>query len=417
MKNQRNIFTRIPAIAFFIAAAIIFTCMSMEIISLQNSTSTESSYNSDFKRNKEGVSIDTNINSHLSPRNTTASLSKTSAISMSPDEFQNFKIESKQFEIFGHPFPCLHKNNTEPGTGFRYIKVYKTASSTVAHIVKYIADKRGSCKEFSNHAAAHEFSDLHGWRRTKNQHKSFLFTFVREPTKRAVSDFFYTRVTQGGKDVNLSNFKEGCCRPQHELNGQSGFQLAYISTDERLPEYTFWHSDDPLVVQKPYLLKQRVNNVFESYDFVGVSDRLNESLVALSFLLDLDLTEIVYVSYRESGSFEAINKKCIKLVKAEVTPDIEEYLKTDEWKAITAGDKLLHRTANDALDNTINNVIGRDKFEERLLDYEDLVTFMKACGEECSSACTTDGEYRGETSCRPCMTEKRKQWKGQRMMA
>ena len=330
---------------------------------------------------------------------------------MSAKEFLKFKIEPKQFEIYNHPFPCIRtskSNNDEDATGFQYIKVYKTASSTVAHIVKYIANKRGSCTEHSNHAAAHEFPSLST--RKTNDPKSFLFTFVREPTKRGISDFFFTRVSQMGREVNVTNFKEGCCRPKLKLNGLAGFQLAYISTEERMPQSTFWNSTDPTMIQHPNLLKDRVNNVFHSYDFIGVSDRLNESLVALSFILHLKLTEIIHVNYRTSGSFMPEGKTCIKLAKSVLTPDIEKYLETDEWKAITAGDKLLFNTANEALDNTIDNVIGRNKFKQRLEQYDSLMSLIKECDVICASACSSNGEYTEPTSCLPCMNEERKQW-------
>lgn len=355
--------------------------------------------------------------------NYTSSFSTTDGTMVSVHQFLNgtTQIQPKQFEKYNHTFPCLPKSysssnegNDKP-TGLYYIKVFKTASSTVAHIVKYIANKRGSCKEHSDHAAAHTLFTEHKLHHHKpNQPKSFLFTFIREPTKRAVSDFFYRKVTQEGEEVNLDNFKNGCCRTHQNLDGQAGFQLAYISLMQRLPEYTFWNNSHPTMIQQPNALLERVNNVFDSYDFVGVSDRLNESLVALSFILNLSLSEIAYVSYRQSGSYLEVQKKCVKIVKPQLTKDVEEFLNTDEWKAMIAGDTLLHKAANIALDRTIDNVIGRDTFVERLREYESLIELMKECGEECSSTCSTDGLYREATSCRPCMNSMRSKWNMER---
>ena len=423
---------------------------------------------------KQQHTLDRSSNSTGDSSSNTNNHKENPVHSITVDEFLKFKLHPKQFSKYQHPFPCLSKesssstsssSNNDNGFGIQYIKVFKTASSTVAHIVKYIATTRGKCREYSKHAAAHTFPHLQSGKsnshigsgnstsmsitsttstiRTKsNQPNSFLFTFVREPTKRAVSDFFYTKVTQANQTVNLQNFKTGCCRSKQGLNGQAGFQLAYISTDSLLPEYTFVdvnlddytemdddknvsvqnhtnesysNSSSMIRIKHPEKLLRRINHVFDVYDFIGVSDRLNESLVALSFLLNLSITEIAYVSYRQSGSYlEVPNKKCVKIVPAEVSPDVKEYLKTEEWAAVTAADKLLHRTAMEALDNTIENVIGRDLFEERLSEYKELIQLMKECNEICSSTCSSDGEYREATTCRPCMNEKRKQWKIER---
>ena len=324
---------------------------------------------------------------------------------MKADQFLKLKIKSKQFSKYHHDFPCFPQSYEEEkeATGVYYIKVFKTASSTVSHIVKYIANKR-HCKQHSDHAAAHTFYSLRN--RKTNQAKSFLFTFIREPTKRAVSDFFFQKVTGENKEVNLYNFQNGWRRSIHKLDGQAGYQLAYISTEQKLPEYLFWNSSDPEMIQHPSHLLDRLNNVFNSYDFIGVSERLNESLVVLSFILDLSLNEIVYLSYRQSGSsYMEIKKKCVKLAKAHLPEDVEVYLKTDEWEAITAGDRMLHRTAIEALDRTIDNVIGRDIFERRMKKYEALLELMKECEEECSSFCSKDGEYRETVSCLPCMNK------------
>jgi hypothetical protein len=370
--------------------------------------------------NSASASATSNSNSN----NSVISSSSTKNKRMSPNEFLKFEIKPKGFQKYAHSFPCFPKpnnndkkhnnknnnnsaNNDKGGAaiGIYYIKVFKTASSTVSHIVKYFTNKHGQCEEHSNHAPAHTFSKLQHYQ--PNQPRSFLFTFIREPTKRAVSDFFYRKVTQNKEEINLSNFKNGCCRSKQKLNGQAGFQLAYISTEERLPEYIFWNSTYPDMVQNPHMLLDRVKNVFDSYDFIGVSERLNESLVALSFILNLSLSEIAYVSYRQSGSYLEIQKKCVKIVKPHLTMEVEEYLDTDEWKAVTAGDSLLHRTAMEALDRTIDNVIGRDLFKKRLSEYEVLLDLIKNCGKKCSLTCSDDGEYREPTSCRLCMNRAR----------
>jgi hypothetical protein len=333
------------------------------------------------------------------------------ATTMTPDQFLKTTMEPKHFTKYQHNFPCFpNKSSYEENVGLFYIKVFKTASSTVSHIIKKISRKRGGCVEHSSHAAAHTYNLQN---RTKDQ--SFLFTFIREPTKRAVSNFFYFQVTQKKVDINVDNFKAGCCQSKLKLNGQAGFQLAYISTQERLPQYSFWNSNDPEKIHNPYTLVDRVNEVFSSYDFIGVSERFNESIVILSFLLNLTLDEIKYVTRKQSGSYVYLprKKKCVKSVKSQLTTELEQYLQSSEWKAITAGDSLLHRTALEALDHTIDNVIGRDTFQNRLSEYESMMELIQECDEKCL-CCSEDGKYREPVSCRSCMDQARSKWKIER---
>lgn len=317
---------------------------------------------------------------------------------MTPDLFLKLDPGEKQFTKYQHNFPCVPISNNKEGTGLIYIKVFKTASSTVSHIVKNIGRKRG-CKQQSDHAAAHTLN-----LQNRKQNQSFLFTFVREPTKRAISNFFYFKVTMQNQEVSVSNFKSGCCKSRMKLKGNAGFQLAYISTQGRLPEYSFWNSSDPEKIQNPYKLLDRINHVFKSYNFIGVSERLNESMVVLSFLLDLTVREIAYVNHKNSGSYVYVRsrKECVKIVEAQLPRELEEYLTTKEWNTLTAGDTLLHRTAWKALDNTIDNVIGRDLFQKRLKQYESLMEMMHTCNEKCLD-CSSDGKYHEPTSCSSCM--------------
>ncbi len=362
-------------------------------------------------------SLDSNVRHYKSNNNNSSNNNNidNQSFGMSPEMFANITVPPKQFNIYKHDFPCISKtstlkdNDSSGGGGLHYVKVYKTASSTISHVTKKIAMKHGSdCLYHNSHAGAYTFENLQN-RMVNNQNGTFLFTFVRDPTERAISDFFWRSITQEGSDVNISTFKKSCCRKSQALNGQSGFQLAYISVDERLPEYTFWNRTvDANKVQHPALLLERVTNVFDSYDFIGVTERLDESLVVLSFLLDLSLSEISYVSYKHAndGQYVGITHhnqvRCYKVRKSELSMDIKNYIESSQWKARTAGDLLLHKTAMRTLDNTINEVIGRKAFEKRLSMFQLMQNKMKLCESLCL-ACSDTGKYKGREHCAKCV--------------
>lgn len=327
---------------------------------------------------------------------------------ISADDFaQRYQLQPKQFQIYKHDFPCVsnkRKLGRKAGEGFYYIKIHKTGSTTMVKIVEKIASSRAKknskcyCTDLK-HRAAYQYLQLKN-RAKNNQPRSFLFTIVREPTSRELSNYIYESVIQKkcGRELGVENFKADCCRKKFKLEGMGGFQSAFMSTDEKLPMYTFWKANDPERIQQPDLLFDRIDNLFNSYDFIGVSERLNESLVILSFLLDLSLTDIAYQSFRKnSGNYVQGGgegrRKCYKSVSKQegITKDIEMYLQSDEWKARTAADRLLHKSVLEAMDNTINNVIGRTKFQERLEKFEELLGLMEDCETVCA-VCSEDGK-------------------------
>ena len=51
------------------------------------------------------------------------------------------------------------------------------------------------------------------------------------------------------------------------------------------------------------------NKILEDYNFIGVTERMNESLVVLSMLLNLELIDILYFGSKGNGSFDDAGQK------------------------------------------------------------------------------------------------------------
>ncbi len=326
----------------------------------------------------------------------------------------SYTLAPKQYQKYPHQFPCVQSNKDQErqGHGFYYIKIHKTASTTMASVTKNIVQKhreKFKCLYANTHHAAYQYKGLK--HRKANQPNSYLFTVVRDPTSRAISDYFYRGIIQNGEDVNLDRFKSLAERMKYKVFGQAGHQVGFMSTEEKLPEYYFWDPSAPEEIQKPHLLRTRVENLFNSYDFIGVSERLNESLVMLSFLLDLSLTEVTYHSFRSTSNTYVQGggkggHKCFKSVSAHegMTQELKDYVESNEWMAITAADRLLHKTANEAMDNTIDNVIGRDVFKERLVEFERLLDLLSTSCTGVCVRCTSNGKFKSnaEKKCSAC---------------
>ena len=326
------------------------------------------------------------------------------------DANHNDLVLLQPYKKYQYDFPCIHQdeqNRNDNRVGITFVKVFKCASTTVHDIAYRLARKRGHCKVFGEHAFAYTLG-----LKNRDKSKSYLFSFIRDPTARAKSDFYYHGVTMAGLENTLENLKQvgsGATKlNETKLRGVGGFILAFLSTQRDIPEYSFWNQTHPTLVQNPDLLVSSIEKIIEEYDFIGVAERLGESLVALSFLLDLKVEEIVTVSARTSGSYtkHSLRNNCVKIVKPSLTQEMTSYLDSDEWKASTAGDRLLHKIVNARLDNVIDQVIGRNAFESRLLEYNQLMEKVQICANQCS-VCSIDGELRSPKSvgkeCEKCM--------------
>jgi len=107
------------------------------------------------------------------------------------DEFLQTKLPLKSYSRYEYDFPCATTNETQNGEGIIFIKVHKCASTTVAKLVREIANKRGRCGYHNKHGPAHTL-DL----KNRKRSKSYLFTFLRHPSSRYVSQFRETMLSQ-----------------------------------------------------------------------------------------------------------------------------------------------------------------------------------------------------------------------------
>ena len=76
-----------------------------------------------------------------------------------------------------------------------------------------------------------------------------------------------------------------------------------------------------------------VQNMLREYDFIGLVERLDESLVLLRLLLGLNAGDILYISAKQSGGYDAGGYKgtCYKIAPSFTTPEMKDYLNGDEW--------------------------------------------------------------------------------------
>ena len=298
--------------------------------------------------------------------------------------------------------------------GIILIKVPKAASSTSAGVAIRIG-KRWECPDVQwMHKMGSEYTvpcdnggpsscektRLEGDNNNSNniqfafaRHDSFVFTTIRNPASRALSSisFHVLSRSNGSSQVVNDSYNDNVTSQTilRELQGntgnhygaisegQGGFQLRYTSFHS-IPPYSAWSPQRPTHVHHPDRVVASVNRTLRSYDFVLVTERMDESLVALALILGIDVGSVLVTSSKVAGSrrFHLAKRagkplECLPIASTPKSPSpgVVAYLESDAWKASNYGDYLLWHAANQSLDHTIAHVIGRRRFEAALTDY------------------------------------------------
>jgi len=270
--------------------------------------------------------------------------------------------------------------------GFLYLKLFKTGSSTSAGINLRIArnvaqrlessnkNKNGTdyrtaaeinvggrenkkvkmCKARFDHVAA---SRYYGQRKPQ---QSFLWTVLRDPDTRAVSQFFHFEVSRGQIEPSDENFRRYLHGPsRYEVMEIEDLYLRWLSLVEYKVNSTVEKSVDV------------ANGIVQDYDFIGISERMEESAVAIAMILDLPLSDVMFLSSKRQGDYDDggnKNKTCTFINPSFVTRDMDSAIREEAWQKRSRWDRALYRAANRSLDMTIER-LGRDEFDAKLARY------------------------------------------------
>lgn len=293
------------------------------------------------------------------------------------------------------PFPCVKSEanwdrvnvqRSPAKTGLLYVREMKTGSSTMAGVILRLSHRKGEkllsdegpCRMRIDHSSARKLKY-----KDRNKDRSFLISLLRDPTKRAISQFFHFRVSDKKEDPTDENF-------QNYFFDDPGHRRNYFTKDLTTVPIDWETADKNEVVQ----------SIIDEYNFIGITERMDDSLVVLKMLLDLDFEDILYMSAKTNGSFttgmiEEGVTGCIYIVPSFITDGMKEFFASDYWKRYVEFDNLLYKAAVKSLDNTID-FLGREEFEQ------ELTTFKKAqkvtqerCADRTIYRCNNRGEFVG----------------------
>lgn len=220
----------------------------------------------------------------------------------------------------------------------------------------------------------------------RDKKKSFLISLLRNPTKRAMSQFFHFRVSEEGTQPTDARFQS------YLHNGTRRLSNYYVRDLAMHPLHG---------LQELNNYDTLVQDIIDEYDFIAITERMDESLVVLKMLLDLDYGDILYMSAKSAGSFTAAgggpNQKarCIYIVPSFTTPGMKEFFASNYWKRYIAADLALYQAANASLSKTIES-LGRDEFEQQLATFQRVKELaQQTCMTRTIYRCDATGRYVG----------------------
>jgi hypothetical protein len=247
--------------------------------------------------------------------------------------------------------------------GFFFVKPFKTGSSTTSgvhlRIARNVAKRRTKlnttlCASRFDHGP--DYYPGYTLFRDRIREESFLWTVIRNPTTRAVSQFFHFEVSRHKIEPTDQKFKTF-------LRTKDPIQDYYIRTLYTKDKFDR-QSINPITA---------ANTILRSYNFIGITERLDESFVVLMMILKLKIADILYLSAKTKGGYDDAggrdSKTCTYIWPSFVTPGVDKFLSSKEWRNTTRYDTLLYEAVNRSLDMTIDS-LGRDRFDRKLRKFQ-----------------------------------------------
>ena len=317
------------------------------------------------------------------------------------------------------PLPCFHptdhnatfhwssiQNLKRPATqGLFFLKLLKTGSTTGTSIHLRIAwnlARRRRLRAVQPVDSGHDDYEIcktrhrHGWAgprmykfHNRQRDASFLWTILREPNARYISEFFHFQVSRGRQNASDENaiqfFRNGRHSDHH--------YLSWLST--RSPQYTRRRRGG-----RPFVV---ANRIMEDYNFIGILERLHESVVALMMLLNIPMADVLFLSSKASRGYDDGEYKntCFKIQPGTVSAGLQVFLESTEWRSYIQPERELYEAASRSLDRTIE-ALGRETFEANVKTFrraQELVA--ERCEPNVRFPCSRLGEKRSpeETDC------------------
>lgn len=138
-------------------------------------------------------------------------------------------------------------------------------------------------------------------------------------------------------------------------------------------------------------LYQVIQETIDDFDFLGLVERMDESLVLLSFMLDLPVTDFLYLDAKLGGEKIYFRKegKCRRCgYKRPLLPGMQAHIESKQFADAMRVDNMIYDAVNRSIDRTIENVIGRERFDASVLEFQEAKAAVdKHCADKIFTKC------------------------------
>jgi Sulfotransferase family len=262
-----------------------------------------------------------------------------------------------------------------PRQGFFFLRTHKTGSSTCVGVHLRIARSMAATSKLSTHGeipmSMCRVQFEHATARQlqyaeRSRENSFLWTAVRDPTQRAISHFFHFGVSRRNIAPTDKNFQQFLSKNSKSRSKDYYLRMLLpFGSNRSNPRKDVERSDNASM----FALLQAI---IDDYDFIAVSERMDESLVALQMILGLKTKAILYLTSKSSGGYDAggFQNMCTYIQPKNVSEDMKTYFRESPvWEERTRWDRLLWDAANKCLDRTIE-ALGPTAFQKNLATFQ-----------------------------------------------
>ena len=220
--------------------------------------------------------------------------------------------------------------------------------------------------------------------RTNSCSVPFHMTFVQDPTQRIVDEFFLQMVAREKVDPTDTNIRDFFEKHDHR-----DYYLRTLALKSHQQETT----------------KHIVKDILQGYDFIGISERLDESLVVMKMLLGLKTEDIRYLI--DAGPFMPwyYNQSTVRCnfrgISPFLSPNMTSFINSKEWQQdVIAGDTLLFNAATQSLDRTIIS-LGQSLVQMELKAFHRVMEeAYQMCQGNVKFPCSAQGNLLPHNDCR-----------------